>query len=229
VSLPSFQQVIQFYCRYDFGTWGGNYRGLYTIVRSIIGFKQNRGTLKRFTRFFSLLLFLFLLPLTFKQILHLRCATLSLLPHAGAVVEKLQGSIRGLKCRSNAMPSLILSVFRARCFSHIFSIFLAIFSSRCASAHLSCSSSLAKYRQWLSCYDTANSLNPFLHRPFVSNRIPAKFHKFWSPSSLLYSRHVLWFLRTKVLLLSIIIPLIRFTTIISVLSVTYVTHRGKLY
>jgi len=114
---------------------GEGYTMLYTIVPSIIGFTQSHGMLEGFAHFFSLLLFFLLLPFTFR-ILYVIIARFSLC-RTSELSKSRSGLIRGLKCLCKAMSSSILSVFRARCFLRIdslFSISLTICLRSCTSA-----------------------------------------------------------------------------------------------
>jgi len=91
-SLPSFRKHCpqRLYHRYDFATRYGGY-WLYMIMRSIIGFTRDRGTLERLACFLFLL---FLLLLLFSLTLGRRCcvmvARLSLYRAHGAVNNLLQ-------------------------------------------------------------------------------------------------------------------------------------------
>ena len=77
-------------------------------------------------------------------------------------------SIRDLKCLSNAMSSSILPVFRAMFLADRLARFLDLPRDFFTLAHI------CHVRLWLSIgndwsrYGIANSLNPFLYRPFVS-------------------------------------------------------------
>ena len=166
-----FSNVLQwFYRRYDFGVcWfrcGGYW--LYMIMRSIIRVTRSHGTLEYLARFFSLLLFLFFLPFRLETDAIFDAQFSLCRAHACrwkvAAVKKFN-SIRDLKMPIQCSPrfSGLQSAMFLTIDSLVFSIFLAIFSCSRTSAMFV----LSIGNDW-SHYGIANSLNPFLYRPFVS-------------------------------------------------------------